>query len=104
APPGGTVEFAGGVLRSSRPQLSSRAVSHGSAMLVKALRPLAVLAGALIVVWLVWEIGISTLVTELRKLSWRLPLILLPQVVTNLFKTEAWRLPPPPHRARRRVP
>jgi uncharacterized protein (TIRG00374 family) len=61
-------------------------------MLVKALRPLAVLAGALIVVWLVWEIGISTLVTELRKLSWRLPLILLPQVVTNLFKTEAWRL------------
>ena len=61
-------------------------------MLVKALRPFAVLAGALIVVWLVWEIGISTLVYELRKLSWRLPLILLPQVVTNLFKTEAWRL------------
>ena len=27
-----------------------------------------------------------------RKLFWRLPLILLPQVVTNLFKTEAWRL------------
>jgi uncharacterized protein (TIRG00374 family) len=61
-------------------------------MLVKALRPLAVLAGVLIVVWLVWEIGIATLVHELRKLSWRLPLILLPQVVTNLFKTEAWRL------------
>ena len=61
-------------------------------MLVRALRPLAVLAGVLIVVWLVWEIGISTLVSELQKLSWRLPLILLPQVVTNLFKTEAWRL------------
>ena len=61
-------------------------------MLVKALRPLAVLAGVLIVVWLVWEIGIATLVHELGKLSWRLPLILLPQIVTNLFKTEAWRL------------
>jgi len=61
-------------------------------MLMRALRPLAVLAGVLIVVWLVWEIGISTLVHELQKLSWRLPLILLPQVVTNLFKTEAWRL------------
>lgn len=69
-------------------------------MLLKALRPLAVLAGALIVVWLVWEIGVATLVAELRKLSWRLPLILLPQVVTNLFKTEAWRLAFPRHRPR----
>jgi uncharacterized protein (TIRG00374 family) len=59
---------------------------------VKWLRPLAVAAGVLIVAALVWEIGPSTLVAELRKLSWRLPLILLPQVVTNLFKTEAWRL------------
>ena len=47
-----------------------------------------------------WEIGIATLVTELRKLSWRLPLILLPQVVTNLFKTEAWRLAFPRRRPR----
>jgi uncharacterized protein (TIRG00374 family) len=69
-------------------------------MWVKALRPLAVLAGALIVVWLVWEVGISTLVAELRKLSWRLPLILLPQIVTNLFKTEAWRLAFPRRRPR----
>jgi uncharacterized protein (TIRG00374 family) len=69
-------------------------------VLLKALRPLAVLAGALIVVWLVWEIGVATLVAELRKLSWRLPLILLPQAVTNLFKTEAWRLAFPRRRPR----
>jgi hypothetical protein len=69
-------------------------------VLLKALRPLAVLAGGLIVVWLIWEIGVATLVAELRKLSWRLPLILLPQVVTNLFKTEAWRIAFPRRRPR----
>ena len=57
---------------------------------MKALRPLAILAGGLILVWLVWEIGVSTLIAELRKLSWRLPLILLPQLVTNVFKTVGW--------------
>jgi uncharacterized protein (TIRG00374 family) len=69
-------------------------------VLLKALRPLAILAGGLIVVWLVWEIGVATLVAELRKLSWRLPLILLPQVVTNVFKTEAWRIAFPRRRPR----
>ena len=67
---------------------------------MKALRPLAVLAGGIIVVWLVWEIGLATLVAELRKLSWRLPLILLPQIVTNVFKTEAWRVAFPRRRPR----
>lgn len=67
---------------------------------MKALRPLAILAGGLIVAWLVWEIGPSTLIAELRKLSWRLPLILLPQVVTNVFKTEAWRAAFPGRRPR----
>jgi uncharacterized protein (TIRG00374 family) len=67
---------------------------------VRALRPLAVLAGGLIVAWLVWEIGLSTLIVELEKLSWRLPLILLPQVVTNLFKTEGWRAAFPGRRPR----
>jgi uncharacterized protein (TIRG00374 family) len=67
---------------------------------VKALRPLAILAGSAIVAWLVWQVGPATLVTELRKLSWRLPLILLPQVVTNLFKTEAWRVAFPRRRPR----
>jgi glycosyltransferase 2 family protein len=57
---------------------------------VKALRPLAILAGGGILVWLVWEIGVSALIAELRKLSWRLPLILLPQLVTNVFKTVGW--------------
>jgi len=69
-------------------------------VLLKALRPLAILAGGLIVVWLIWEIGVATLVAELRKLSWRLPLILLPQVVTNVFKTEAWRIAFPRRRPR----
>jgi uncharacterized protein (TIRG00374 family) len=67
---------------------------------VRALRPLAVLAGGLIVAWLIREIGLSTLIVELQKLSWRLPLILLPQVVTNLFKTEAWRVAFPGQRPR----
>ena len=57
---------------------------------MRALRPLAVLTGGLIIAWLVWEIGIDALVGELRQLSWRLPLILLPQAVTNVFKTAAW--------------
>jgi uncharacterized protein (TIRG00374 family) len=67
---------------------------------VRWLRPLAILAGGLIVAALVWEIGPATLLAELRKLSWRLPLILLPQIVTNLFKTEAWRLAFPRGRPR----
>jgi uncharacterized protein (TIRG00374 family) len=67
---------------------------------VKALRPLAILAGSAIVAWLVWEVGPATLVAELRKLSWRLPLILLPQVVTNLLKTEGWRVAFPRRRPR----
>src|SRR5262245_28239680 len=67
---------------------------------MRALRPLAVLAGSAIVAWLVWEVGPATLAAELRKLSWRLPLILLPQVVTNLLKTEGWRYAFPRRRPR----
>jgi uncharacterized protein (TIRG00374 family) len=57
---------------------------------MKVLRPLAVLAGGLILAWLVWEIGIAALEAQLRQLSWRLLLILLPQAVTNVFKTAGW--------------
>ena len=67
---------------------------------VRVLRTLAIPAGTLIVVGLVWQIGPSTLVAELRKLSWRLPLILLPQIVTNLLKTEGWRYAFPRSRPR----
>jgi uncharacterized protein (TIRG00374 family) len=63
---------------------------RGPPIPVRALRPLAILAGSAIVVWLVWEVGPATLIAELRKLSWRLPLILLPQVVTNVLKTVGW--------------
>jgi uncharacterized protein (TIRG00374 family) len=58
---------------------------------VRAVRPLAILMGGLILVWLVWEIGVEAILAQLRQLSWRLPLILLPQAVTNLFKTASWR-------------
>ena len=55
------------------------------------LRPLAILTGGLIFAWLVWEIGVDAIMAQLRQLSWRLPLILAPQVVTNVFKTAGWR-------------
>jgi uncharacterized protein (TIRG00374 family) len=65
---------------------------------VRALRPLAILTGVLILAWLVWEIGPDAIVAQLRQLSWRLPLILLPQAVTNAFKTASWRAAfPGPH-------
>ena len=46
--------------------------------------------GGLIFAWLVWEIGVAAIMAQLRQLSWRLPLILLPQAVTNVFKTAGW--------------
>jgi uncharacterized protein (TIRG00374 family) len=58
---------------------------------MRVLRPLAILAGGLIFAWLVWEIGVPALVDQLQRLSWRLPLVLLPQAVTNVFKTAGWR-------------
>jgi uncharacterized protein (TIRG00374 family) len=57
---------------------------------MKVFRPLAILAGGLICVWLVWEIGLPAVLEQLRYLSWRLPLVLLPQAVTNVFKTAGW--------------
>ena len=97
------VECAGGELPPDLPRPLPGVVHRGPALPVKALRPLAILAGGLIVAWLVWEIGLSTLIAELRKLSWRLPLILLPQVVTNVFKTEGWRAAFPRRRPRFRL-
>src|SRR5262245_5105404 len=93
----------GGALPSHRSPRSPGVADRDPPRPVRALRPLAVLAGGLIVAWLVWEIGPSTLIAELRKLSWRLPLILLPQVVTNLFKTEGWRAAFPRRRPRFRL-
>ena len=57
---------------------------------MKVLRPLAIVAGGLICAWLVWEIGLTAVLDQLRHLSWRLPLVLLPQAVTNVFKTAGW--------------
>src|SRR5262245_61203400 len=74
------VQCAGGELPTD-PLRQPLGVAHRPpASPVKWLRPLAIVAGGGIVVGLVWEIGPSTLVDELRKLSWRLPLILLPQI------------------------
>lgn len=67
---------------------------------MRALRPLAILTGGLLFAWLVWEIGVDAIAGQLRQLSWRLPLILLPQAVTNVFKTAAWRSAFPDRRPR----
>ncbi len=64
------------------------------------LRPLAGLTGVLILAWLVWEIGLTALATQLQHLSWRLPLVLLPQAVTNVFKTAGWAAAFPRERPR----
>ena len=93
----------GGALQPDRSPRSPGVAGRDPPRPVRALRPLAVLAGGLIVAWLVWEIGPSTLIAELEKLSWRLPLILLPQVMTNLFKTEGWRAAFPRRRPRFRL-
>jgi uncharacterized protein (TIRG00374 family) len=57
---------------------------------MRALRPIAVLTAGLVLAWLLWEVGVMALLAQLRQLSWRLPLVLLPQVLTNAFKTAGW--------------
>lgn len=54
-------------------------------------RALATLAGLGVVAWLVWEIGPAVLVAEMRRLSWRLGLLVLPQALVSLLDAAGWR-------------
>lgn len=49
------------------------------------------LAGLAVVAWLVWEIGPGTLAAELRALSWRLAVLLLPQAAVSVLHAAGWR-------------
>lgn len=54
-------------------------------------RALAALAGLGVMVWLVWEIGPDVLLTELRTLSWRLAVLLLPYSLVAVLDATGWR-------------
>lgn len=58
---------------------------------VKVLRAVAVLVGLAVAGWLVWEIGPATLAAELRALSWRVAVLLLPQAAVSLLLAAGWR-------------
>ena len=66
------------------------------------LRPLAAIAGLAAIAWLIWEIGPHALWAQLRALSWRWPLLLLPHTSVAVFDAAGWRyafpgrLPPLP--------
>jgi glycosyltransferase 2 family protein len=69
---------------------------------VTTVRALAAFAGLLILAALVWAVGPEALVGQIRDLSWRLPLILLPYAVVAVLDAAGWRyafpgrLPPLP--------
>ena len=55
------------------------------------LRALAALAGLGVVAWLTWEVGPAALATEMRQLSWRLGLLMLPQSLVTVLDAVGWR-------------
>ena len=55
------------------------------------LRTLAVLAGLGVAAWLAWEVGPAALIGELRRLSWRLGLLMLPQALVSVLDAAGWR-------------
>jgi hypothetical protein len=57
---------------------------------VTALRGAAILAGLVAAGWLVAEIGVAALAAQLAQLSWRLPLLLLPQLAVNTAQAAGW--------------
>jgi hypothetical protein len=57
---------------------------------VTALRWAATLAGLLVAAWLVSEVGLAALAAQVAQLSWRLPLVLLPQVAGNTAQAAGW--------------
>jgi putative membrane protein len=66
------------------------------------LRPLSAIAGVAAIAWLIWEIGPHALLAQLRTLSWRWPLLLLPHTSVAVLDAAGWRyafpgrLPPLP--------
>jgi putative membrane protein len=54
-------------------------------------RALAALAGLAVLAWLVWEIGPGVLLAELERLSWRLPVLLLPYALVAVLDAAGWR-------------
>ncbi len=69
---------------------------------MRRLRILAAAAGLAGLGWLVWEIGPAALAAEFRDLSWRFPVLLLPQALVAVLDGAGWRyafpgrLPPLP--------
>jgi putative membrane protein len=55
------------------------------------LRALALAAGVAVLGWLVWEIGPGALWAQLRALSWRLPVLLLPYALVAVLDAAGWR-------------
>jgi glycosyltransferase 2 family protein len=55
------------------------------------LRALAAAAGLAVIAWLWWEIGPDVLLTQLRQLSWRLPLVFLPYGLIAALDGAGWR-------------
>jgi putative membrane protein len=55
------------------------------------LRGLAVVAGVAAVAWLVWEVGPEALWSQLRQLSWRIPVLILPYALVALLDGAGWR-------------
>lgn len=58
---------------------------------MRGLRALAALGGLAVAAWLVWEVGPVALAGEMRRLSWRLPLLVLPQALVSLLDAAGWR-------------
>lgn len=56
-----------------------------------ALRSAAALAGLGVALWLVWAVGPATLAAEMRRLSWRLGVLMLPQGLVTILDAAGWR-------------
>ncbi|HSE95895.1 MAG TPA: lysylphosphatidylglycerol synthase domain-containing protein [Methylomirabilota bacterium] len=64
---------------------------EGRLTLVRAVRIGALLAGLAVAAWLVWRVGLETLVAQLSGLGWGLGLIMLPHVIVSVLDAAGWR-------------
>jgi glycosyltransferase 2 family protein len=58
---------------------------------MKSIRIIAASTGLVVAAGLVWEIGPMALIAEVRQLSWRLGLLMLPQGLVSLVDAAGWR-------------